>query len=215
MQSGAFRLAPRHDRHPNPGPTLRAHGQGAGFGQRVHRAAARRRVSRARDHRLAARRGDSGRGSSDRESAPLFRYVKSASRSGTRDSFRVGAEAFPSPPRLRFPQATSFAKASQAKQTRRLRGRVLFRLGFANRSCRRFAPRNWHGCPLHATKPKQNAEFWRTKIAANQARDRLVTRTLRARGWRVLRLWEHELSKRHERRLLARLRRVGLTGVSK
>jgi DNA mismatch endonuclease (patch repair protein) len=68
----------------------------------------------------------------------------------------------------------------------------------------------WHGCPLHATQPKQNAEFWRLKIAANQARDRLVTRTLRARGWRVLRLWEHALQPRHAPRLLARLRRAGL-----
>ena len=68
----------------------------------------------------------------------------------------------------------------------------------------------WHGCPIHATQPKQNAKFWREKIAANQARDRLVTRTLRAGGWRIFRLWEHELTRRHERRLLARLRRAGL-----
>jgi DNA mismatch endonuclease, patch repair protein len=70
----------------------------------------------------------------------------------------------------------------------------------------------WHGCPIHATQPKQNAEFWRTKIARNQARDRLVTRTLRTRGWRVIRLWEHELTRKYEKRLLARLRRVGLIG---
>jgi DNA mismatch endonuclease, patch repair protein len=68
----------------------------------------------------------------------------------------------------------------------------------------------WHGCPLHATKPKQNAEFWREKIEANRARDRLVTRRLRVAGWRVLRLWEHELTKRYAVRLLARLRRAGL-----
>jgi DNA mismatch endonuclease (patch repair protein) len=72
----------------------------------------------------------------------------------------------------------------------------------------------WHGCPIHATQPKQNAEFWRTKIAANQARDRLVTRTLRARGWRVVRFWEHELTRKHQRRLLARLRRIGLLAAS-
>lgn len=70
----------------------------------------------------------------------------------------------------------------------------------------------WHGCPLHATQPTQNAKFWREKIARNQARDCLVTRTLRARGWRVLRLWEHELTRKYEARLLARLRRVGLLG---
>ncbi|HTJ79799.1 MAG TPA: very short patch repair endonuclease [Rariglobus sp.] len=68
----------------------------------------------------------------------------------------------------------------------------------------------WHRCPIHATQPKTNAKFWRTKIARNQARDRLVTRTLRRAGWRVLRIWEHELRKKNEKRLLARLRRAGL-----
>jgi G:T-mismatch repair DNA endonuclease (very short patch repair protein) len=66
----------------------------------------------------------------------------------------------------------------------------------------------WHGCPLHATQPKQNAQFWREKIARNRARDRLVTRTLRAMGWRVLRIWQHELSRQNAPRLLARLRRA-------
>jgi DNA mismatch endonuclease (patch repair protein) len=66
----------------------------------------------------------------------------------------------------------------------------------------------WHGCPRHGTKPKQNAKFWREKIARNRARDRLVTRTLRACGWRTLRVWEHELPHKNEKRLLARLRRA-------
>lgn len=64
----------------------------------------------------------------------------------------------------------------------------------------------WHGCPQHGTKPKGNAAFWRRKFAANIARDRLVTRTLRRAGWRVLRIWEHELARRNEGRLVARLR---------
>ena len=37
---------------------------------------------------------------------------------------------------------------------------------------------------------------------------RLVTRTLRAMGWRVLRVWEHELARKNEPRLLTRLQRV-------
>ncbi len=64
----------------------------------------------------------------------------------------------------------------------------------------------WHGCPKHATKPKNNAAFWRKKFAANKARDLLVTRTLRARGWRVLRIWEHELARKREARLVKRIR---------
>ena len=71
----------------------------------------------------------------------------------------------------------------------------------------------WHGCLRHATWPRQNAKFWRDKIVRNRARDRLVTRTLRARGWRVVRVWEHELRRRNERRLMARLR-VALGGIN-
>lgn len=66
----------------------------------------------------------------------------------------------------------------------------------------------WHGCPLHETKPRHNAAFWRAKFASNKARDRLVTRTLRQNGWRVLRIWEHDLARKREARLLGRLRRA-------
>jgi DNA mismatch endonuclease (patch repair protein) len=66
----------------------------------------------------------------------------------------------------------------------------------------------WHGCPKHATWPKQNAEFWRTKILGNQRRDRAVGRLLKKAGWRVVRIWEHELTIRHEVRTAARLRRI-------
>jgi DNA mismatch endonuclease (patch repair protein) len=54
----------------------------------------------------------------------------------------------------------------------------------------------WHGCPKHSTMPRGNRAFWAQKLAANKARDRLVTRTLRSAGWRVVRIWEHDLTKR-------------------
>ena len=63
----------------------------------------------------------------------------------------------------------------------------------------------WHGCPRHFIKPRNNAAFWRKKIAANRARDRLVSRALRKLGWKVMRIWEHELSKRNEAKLLKRV----------
>jgi len=50
----------------------------------------------------------------------------------------------------------------------------------------------WHGCPLHATWPKQNADFWREKIEKNRERDGDTDRRLRADGWEVIRIWEHE-----------------------
>nr|WP_067297125.1 very short patch repair endonuclease [Marinobacterium profundum] len=50
----------------------------------------------------------------------------------------------------------------------------------------------WHGCPEHASWPKQNAEFWRQKIEANRLRDVDTNERLRSMGWTVLRFWEHE-----------------------
>jgi DNA mismatch endonuclease (patch repair protein) len=66
----------------------------------------------------------------------------------------------------------------------------------------------WHGCPKHETKPKNNRIFWKNKFARNKARDLLVTRTLRSQGWRVLRIWEHELGRKNEASLLKRIQRV-------
>jgi DNA mismatch endonuclease (patch repair protein) len=66
----------------------------------------------------------------------------------------------------------------------------------------------WHGCPLHATWPKQNAYFWRNKLLGNRRRDRAVNRILRRAGWRVLRIWEHALTRRLSTRTAARLRRA-------
>ena len=66
----------------------------------------------------------------------------------------------------------------------------------------------WHGCPKHANMPANNPEFWRKKLDANKRRDRLVNRTLRKTGWRVLRVWEHELTLRNASRLVGRIRRI-------
>ena len=51
----------------------------------------------------------------------------------------------------------------------------------------------WHGCPLHATSPANNAEWWREKLHANVERDSATacTRGARLEGVRV---WEHENS---------------------
>jgi len=51
----------------------------------------------------------------------------------------------------------------------------------------------WHRCPRCFTKPVTNAVFWETKLAANVMRDLRVRRRLRALGWRVVRIWEHDL----------------------
>ncbi|MGW6944141.1 very short patch repair endonuclease [Streptomyces xanthophaeus] len=50
----------------------------------------------------------------------------------------------------------------------------------------------WHGCPVHATSPRANSEWWRMKLDRNRARDMETTAHLQSAGWLVLRFWEHE-----------------------
>ncbi len=49
----------------------------------------------------------------------------------------------------------------------------------------------WHACPTHGRVPNANSSYWRPKLARNVARDQAVVEALHARGWTVLRLWEH------------------------
>ena len=54
----------------------------------------------------------------------------------------------------------------------------------------------WHGCHKHCKIPAGNRAFWKKKFTANKTRDRRVNRELRKLGWRVVRIWEHDLAKR-------------------
>jgi len=87
----------------------------------------------------------------------------------------------------------------------------------------------WHGCPKYSHPKKwlkksampttagsrQGAKtqrtgkaFWREKMAANIARDRFVNRELRRRGWRVVRIWEHELASNRSQEPEVRIQKV-------
>jgi DNA mismatch endonuclease (patch repair protein) len=50
----------------------------------------------------------------------------------------------------------------------------------------------WHACPEHFHAPKSNLGYWEPKIRANVERDRRVSEGLRAAGWEVCRVWEHQ-----------------------
>ena len=69
----------------------------------------------------------------------------------------------------------------------------------------------WHRCPIHARTPKSRVEFWSAKLDANQRRDRTTARKLRALGWSVWTVWEHDLTASRASRTTARLAR----GVSR
>jgi DNA mismatch endonuclease, patch repair protein len=62
----------------------------------------------------------------------------------------------------------------------------------------------WHGC-RHCDKgrrvPKTNRIFWKSKVAANSARDLRVTKALRAAGWRVITVWECQINAGRLRRI--------------
>ena len=51
----------------------------------------------------------------------------------------------------------------------------------------------WHGCAIHGVIPHTRRAFWSRKLTANIERDGATNRRLTAVGWRVLRLWEHEV----------------------
>jgi DNA mismatch endonuclease, patch repair protein len=54
----------------------------------------------------------------------------------------------------------------------------------------------WHGCPMCYRAPTSNETYWTEKVAGNRARDKRVSAQLRRDGWRVLRVWEHQLRQR-------------------
>jgi DNA mismatch endonuclease (patch repair protein) len=53
----------------------------------------------------------------------------------------------------------------------------------------------WHGhdCARGSRQPRQNADYWRAKIARNVQRDARSAEALQDQGWSVLTLWECEL----------------------
>jgi DNA mismatch endonuclease, patch repair protein len=51
----------------------------------------------------------------------------------------------------------------------------------------------WHGCAHHCRVPHTHRAYWVQKIARNRRRDKRTRRILRVKGWRVIRIWEHEI----------------------
>jgi DNA mismatch endonuclease, patch repair protein len=52
----------------------------------------------------------------------------------------------------------------------------------------------WHGCPKHFRTPRVNTAWWNEKVEDNRRRDRRKSGALRRLGWKVIRIWEHQLS---------------------
>lgn len=50
----------------------------------------------------------------------------------------------------------------------------------------------WHGCVRHGSAPRANAAWWLEKLTRTRARDAETARVLRASGWLVITVWEHD-----------------------
>lgn len=67
----------------------------------------------------------------------------------------------------------------------------------------------WHGhdCARGSRQPKENADYWKVKIARNVERDLTSTAALQEAGWRIVVVWECETKVRDRQALGARLDR--------
>lgn len=62
----------------------------------------------------------------------------------------------------------------------------------------------WHKCPKHYKEPKSRKEYWIPKIESNVKRDTLNARAIRKSGYKVMRVWEHDIGKNGIQRVIER-----------
>lgn len=59
----------------------------------------------------------------------------------------------------------------------------------------------WHGHPKRCIMPKSNKTYWNKKIKRNRQRDKKVNKELKKAGWKVVRIWEHDIKNNLTRNL--------------
>jgi len=65
----------------------------------------------------------------------------------------------------------------------------------------------WHGCKKHCRIPATNQKYWIDKIERNKQRDKEVNKYYKKQGWRVIRVWEHDLTKNFDKVVLNTIKR--------
>ena len=53
----------------------------------------------------------------------------------------------------------------------------------------------WHGCQRCGHVPKTRSAFWQRKFELTHRRDRAAVSSLGAKGYRVIRIWEHDIAR--------------------
>ena len=68
----------------------------------------------------------------------------------------------------------------------------------------------WHGHDWENRKRdfKSKKKFWIKKIERNIERDKEVTRKLRRKGWRVVRIWEKEMMRKEIKKTMSQLAKI-------
>lgn len=52
----------------------------------------------------------------------------------------------------------------------------------------------WHQCPKHSHLPKSNKSYWLPKMEKNIKRAKEKDKRLKDDGWKIIHVWEHELT---------------------
>ncbi|MFA6550954.1 MAG: very short patch repair endonuclease [Patescibacteria group bacterium] len=57
----------------------------------------------------------------------------------------------------------------------------------------------WHGCKKHCRLPATNKKYWFAKINSNKKRDKGVNKYYKKYGWKIFRVWEHDIRKNSDK----------------
>jgi len=68
----------------------------------------------------------------------------------------------------------------------------------------------WHQCPIHSKKPVQNVQYWLPKLERNVTRAREVEIAYKNSGWKVVRIWEHQINNQSNNNLKKLIKLKGL-----
>ncbi len=57
----------------------------------------------------------------------------------------------------------------------------------------------WHGCKKHCQIPIARKKYWTEKIERNKQRDKEVNSYYKKVGWKIIRVWEHDIKRNLEK----------------
>ncbi|MCK4927799.1 MAG: very short patch repair endonuclease [Candidatus Aenigmarchaeota archaeon] len=66
----------------------------------------------------------------------------------------------------------------------------------------------WHGCSRCYKEPKSNRDYWVSKINRNIERDKEQNEYLKKNGWKVIRVWEHDLKENPTKTIIRVIREI-------